>query len=144
MKLRSHPSMSYRGFQNWPPVWMREFGSETYPVREVGILEDVHKSTPENHCFLVIKYNGSRYVGIIQCDDQDFLRSSITVKPRLRSASSRNRRARARSKLMDHMTSPSGGRVVILNLFMGKACFKAWLVKDSSTHWTEKTVGPSS
>jgi hypothetical protein len=72
MKLRSHPSMSYRGFQSWPPVWMREFGPETYPVGEVGILEDVHKSTRENHCFLVIKYNGSRYVGIIQCDDQDF------------------------------------------------------------------------
>ena len=51
---------------------MREFGPETYPVGEVGILEDVRKFTPKNHCYLAIKYNGSRYVGIIQCDDRDF------------------------------------------------------------------------
>lgn len=51
---------------------MREFGPETNPVRKVGILKGVHKSTGQNHCYLLIKYNGSRYVGIIQCENQDF------------------------------------------------------------------------
>ena len=72
MKLRSHPSMSYRGFRTWPPVWVREFGPETYPAGEVGILEHVDRSVLENQCFLVIQYNGSRYIGVIQCDDRDF------------------------------------------------------------------------
>ena len=85
---------------------MREFGPETYPVGEVGILEDVHKST-ENYCYLVITYNGSRYVGVIQCDDQDFFKK---LYRRLTHACGHPvRRARHRSKLMDHTTTPQVG-----------------------------------
>ena len=72
MKLRSHPDMSYKGFRTWPPVWTREFGPETYPAGEVGILEDVRRSVLDNQCYLVIQYNGSHYVGFIQCDDPGF------------------------------------------------------------------------
>ena len=85
---------------------MREFGPETYPVGEVGILEDVHKST-ENYCYLVITYNGSRYVGVIQCDDQDFFKK---LYRHLTDACGHPvRRARHRSKLMDHTTTPQVG-----------------------------------
>jgi hypothetical protein len=72
MKLRSHSSLCYRGFQSWPPVWTREFGPETFPSGEVGVLEDVHRSVLENQCYLVIQYNGSRYVGVLQCEDGKF------------------------------------------------------------------------
>jgi hypothetical protein len=72
MKLRSHSALCYRGFQSWPPVWTREFGPETFPSGEVGILEDVHRSVLKNQCYLVIQYNGSRYVGVLQCEDGEF------------------------------------------------------------------------
>jgi hypothetical protein len=72
MKLRSHPSATYRGFPSWPPVWTREFGQENYPAGEVGILVDVSPSVTHNQCYLVIQYNDSRYVGLFQVDDQRF------------------------------------------------------------------------
>ena len=69
MRLRSHSSMSYRGSG---PGHRDEPG-------EVGNLESVHKSTVENQFYLHIQHNGSRYIGILQCNDRVFLRSSITV-----------------------------------------------------------------
>jgi hypothetical protein len=36
-------------------------------------LEDVHRSVLKNQCYLVIQYNGSRYVGVLQCEDGEFL-----------------------------------------------------------------------
>ena len=64
--------MTYRGFRSWPPVWTREFGPEMYAADEVGTLEDVRRSVLDNQCYLVIQYNGSRYVGVLQCDDRKF------------------------------------------------------------------------
>ena len=72
MELRSHPSMSYRGFRTWPPVWIREFGPETYPAGEAGILEDVLPSIFDNECYLVIEHYGSRYRGLVHCDNAQF------------------------------------------------------------------------
>jgi|RhiMetStandDraft_4_1073278.scaffolds.fasta_scaffold773155_1 hypothetical protein len=72
MKLRSHPLMCHRGIPSWPPVWTREFGQETYPAGEVGILQDVRRSTDGNYCYLAIQHNGSRYLGFLECDDCKF------------------------------------------------------------------------
>ena len=64
--------MTYQGVRNWPPVWTREFGPETYAAGEVGTLEEVRRSVLDNQCYLAIQYNGSRYVGFLQCDDREF------------------------------------------------------------------------
>ena len=64
--------MIYQGVRNWPPVWTREFGPETYAAGEVGTLEEVRRSVLDNQCYLAIQYNGSRYLGFLQCDDREF------------------------------------------------------------------------
>ena len=62
----------HTGVRTWPPVWIREFGPETYPARETGILEDVLPSIFDNECYLVIEHYGSRYRGLVHCDNAQF------------------------------------------------------------------------
>jgi hypothetical protein len=69
MKLRTHP-LSYHGAPNWPPVWTRIEGQEKHPVGEVGILEEVRRSALDDTCYLIIQYEGSRYMGKLAFDDQ--------------------------------------------------------------------------
>jgi hypothetical protein len=73
MQLRAHPWMSYRGVSNRPPAWKRISGQGDGPVGEAGILEEAHLShVSGNNCILVIRYDGSRYIGSLMFDDGQF------------------------------------------------------------------------
>jgi hypothetical protein len=74
MKLRDHPSISYKGVRSWPPVW---FDADTVPGKvikgEVGILTDVVMGGLELcEVFLAIRYQGGSFIGVLFFDDQLF------------------------------------------------------------------------
>ena len=76
MKLRDHPLMSYRGMRNWPPVWTHarnDDGVKRTLMGEVGVLKHVlSNSEMSKKCYLVIDFEGERYVGTLLCDDHAF------------------------------------------------------------------------
>ena len=73
MQLRAHPSMSYRGVSNWPPVWKQISGPGDSPVGEIGIIEEIHLSdVSRNKCIVVIHHERSRYIGSLTFDDAQF------------------------------------------------------------------------
>jgi hypothetical protein len=74
MELRKHPYMSHGWTWLWPPEWKWTFGEDnTYPVGEIGVLENVQRSTIDpNACFLTMNHAGAVYVGRLQFDHQGF------------------------------------------------------------------------
>jgi hypothetical protein len=76
MKLREHPSMSYRGICNWPPKWTsaRQSESEDEPPRgEIGILKGVLlNDDSEAELILIIAHEGSRCMGSLRFEDPWF------------------------------------------------------------------------
>src|SRR5215510_2155609 len=75
MLLRDHPLMTYRRLPNWPPVWSWTDGLENHhPKGEVGTLKAVFRSAmqPTNRCFLLIRHEGSEYLGCLLFDDEVF------------------------------------------------------------------------
>ena len=75
MLLRDHPLLSYRGIPSWPPVWTWIEGQENKnPKGEIGTLTEVRLSViePPNRCYLVIRHEGSVYMGCLFIDDPRF------------------------------------------------------------------------
>jgi hypothetical protein len=74
MKLRDHPLMSYRSVPNWPPVWTCGYEAEKKITKgEVGNLKHVMRVGGMPYtCFLIIDYQGVRYVGSLLFDDVRF------------------------------------------------------------------------
>jgi hypothetical protein len=74
MQFRDHPLMSYRGVPNWPPVWtLARNGSVRILRGEVVVLTQVlSNSEMSKKCYLVIDFEGERFVGTLLCDDPIF------------------------------------------------------------------------
>jgi len=66
--------MSYWTVPNWPPVWTLARNSSVRTLRgEVGVLTQVlSNSEMSRKCYLVIDFEGERYVGTLLCDDPAF------------------------------------------------------------------------
>lgn len=81
MKLREHPSISYRGQRSWPPVWRRIFGERvTPPAGEFGTLTNARPSAVDDHrCFLVIEHGATRYTTCLWFDDKEFCRGLLDL-----------------------------------------------------------------
>ena len=64
VQLRSHPTLSYQGFNLWPPPWIRQGKSTSIPRGEVGVLRDV-RWYPDNPLglFLTMEHEGAEYHG---------------------------------------------------------------------------------
>src|SRR5687767_13394363 len=75
MHLRNHPLMSYRGIDNWPPVWTWRGGAENIrPKGEVGILRDLFLSRMEqrSRLFLIMEHQKQEYMGCLLFNDSTF------------------------------------------------------------------------
>jgi hypothetical protein len=74
MKLREDPRMSYRGINNWPPVWTNAKKDQVRTVRgEVGILTYAYSNAElPGKCYLVIDYEGEAYVGTLLLENHEF------------------------------------------------------------------------
>jgi hypothetical protein len=75
MELRNHPLMTYRGINNWPPVWTWRGGRENIkPQGEVGVLQDVFLSNvvPHSRIFLIVAHNEEEYMGCVLFTDYTF------------------------------------------------------------------------
>ena len=67
MKLREHPSMTFRNAPNWPPLWL---GTQSHPHLGMSVLKHVIPDQRRpNKCFLVVEKNGQGYVGLLEFDD---------------------------------------------------------------------------
>jgi hypothetical protein len=72
MQLRNHPLMRHRGYPNWPPVWV-EMGSMNSFRAEAGTLQEIRKAEVLlDKFFLVIEYDGIKYIGCLAFDNRDF------------------------------------------------------------------------
>jgi hypothetical protein len=62
--------------RNWPPVWTHarnDGGVKRTLMGEVGVLKHVlSNSEMSKKCYLVIDFEGERYVGTVLCDDHAF------------------------------------------------------------------------
>ena len=74
MKLREHPSMSYRGIRNWPPEWTTTGQSESELLQgEVGTLKAVFMDDDSNaEVILIIDHEGYRCMGSLRFEDPWF------------------------------------------------------------------------
>lgn len=81
MKLRDHPLMTRdSGFANWPPIWTHKRPDENRPHGEIGTLEQAFMSDLiTNKVFLMIQYQGNRYMGSMAFDDQRFCYEIYTL-----------------------------------------------------------------
>jgi hypothetical protein len=72
MELRNHDCMSHGWVQLWPPYWHWTFGEDnTHPVGEMGVLENVRRSTVDpNACYLMMNHCGASYVAHLQFDHE--------------------------------------------------------------------------
>ena len=67
--------MSYRGIDNWPPVWTWRGGAENIrPMGEVGILRDLFLSRMEqrSRLFLIMEHQKQEYMGCLLFNDSTF------------------------------------------------------------------------
>jgi hypothetical protein len=73
MELRNHDCMSHGWVPLWPPHWKWTFGeNNTYPVGEIGILENVQRSSIDpNLCYLSMNHAGAKYVGHLHFDREE-------------------------------------------------------------------------
>jgi len=78
MELRRHSLMSFGGIPTWPPPeWVWASGLRNvfiYPKGEVGVLENVRRSTvsPDKCLFITMTYHGSIYLGRLNFNDEEF------------------------------------------------------------------------
>jgi len=65
--------MSYRGLNNWPPIWTWRGGEgeNRRPRGEVGILKDVFLSRiePRSRLYLIMEYEHTEYMGCLLFND---------------------------------------------------------------------------
>src|SRR5262249_12873290 len=91
--LREHPLLSYRGIPSRPPVWTWIEGQEDKkPKGEIGTLTEVILSViePPNRCYLVIRHEGSAYMGCLFINDLRFC-AQITLNCCKANAATRSR-----------------------------------------------------
>lgn len=69
------------GLQSWPPVWTTTRLDPTdKPSGEIGILEEaLMNQLFDNKLFLLINYQGIRYMGAIHLDDASFCSKLLTI-----------------------------------------------------------------
>ena len=81
MRLRDHALMSHRGVPNWPPQWTNtRKDMDDRPRGEIGDLKQVLMNDLfDNKCFLVIEYEGQKYMGCLTFDDPGFCRRIHSV-----------------------------------------------------------------
>ena len=81
MKLRDHPSISYRSFRTWPPVWTQKEGSYVKTLfGEIGVLTSVSLSDgPSAQCDLLIDYESQPFSGSLLFDSRDVCGQICTV-----------------------------------------------------------------
>jgi hypothetical protein len=76
--LRNHPAMSYRGLNNWPPIWTWRGGAgeDRRPKGEVGILRDVFLSQvePRSRIYLIMEHEATEYMGCLLFNDPTLCR----------------------------------------------------------------------
>lgn len=74
LSLRDHPLMSHYGRKIWPPRWTTtRTDKDGTPSGEVGMLrEALMNDLFSNQLFLVIEYNGNRYMGCMTFGDSVF------------------------------------------------------------------------
>ena len=74
MELRRHAFMSHGWVRLWPPHWKWTFGGDnTRPIGEMGILENIQRSTVDpNACYLIMNHAGARYVARLHFDHEGF------------------------------------------------------------------------
>jgi hypothetical protein len=75
MLLRDHPLMSRLGVRSWPPHWIWVDGEENkFAKGEVGNLIWVSLTgiQPLDRCYLLMKHEGSSYMGCLKFDDDKF------------------------------------------------------------------------
>src|SRR5918995_2996797 len=72
MELRKHECMSHGWVPLWPPNWKWTFGEDnTHPVGEMGVLENVQRSTVDpNACYLTMSHAGASYVARLHFDHE--------------------------------------------------------------------------
>ena len=65
--------MCYRGFSNWPPVWVEKFGT-TKLNGEIGTLVHLGRNEKRapNVLYLHINYDGIPYCGSLLIDNSAF------------------------------------------------------------------------
>jgi hypothetical protein len=69
--------MSRNGVRNWPPLWTWVDGLENEsPKGEVGILiwASLTGIQPPDRCYLLMKHEGSSYMGCLLFNDPAFCR----------------------------------------------------------------------
>jgi hypothetical protein len=69
--------MSCRGVSNWPPVWTLATprGKQKVIRHEIGVLRYIHAyEESSTKCYLIIEYEGQRYIGALLFDDVTFCR----------------------------------------------------------------------
>jgi len=77
MELRSHPSMTYRGTSNWPPVWNTAGTGHRKCVRgEIGTLKSawISRQEPQTLCILTTVHDDTLYTALLYFDDSSFCR----------------------------------------------------------------------
>jgi hypothetical protein len=68
------------GLKTWPPLWMMTQDKDDKAIGEVGSLEDVMMSDLlDNKVFVVMQYQGLRYMGFMTFDDRPFCREIYTL-----------------------------------------------------------------
>jgi hypothetical protein len=83
--LRDHPLMSCRGLSNWPPVWtlatpegkQKVIRDELWVLRHVRAYEE-----SSTKCYLIIEYEGQRYIGALLFDNVAFCRQITALLQR--------------------------------------------------------------
>jgi hypothetical protein len=75
MKLRDHPLMTRKsGIRSWPPTWTSaRLAAAEGPIGEVGTLQQaLLNNLMSTRIFLLINYQGSRYMGSMAFDNPEF------------------------------------------------------------------------
>ena len=84
MELRRHAFMSHGWVRLWPPHWKWTFGGDnTRPIGEMGVLENIQRSTVDpNACYLIMNHAGARYVARLHFDHEGFCDQLCDLLPR--------------------------------------------------------------
>jgi hypothetical protein len=80
MKLRDHPLVK----KHWPPKWKPFFGPTVPIAGEVGILDEVRRSSNGRCCFVLMDIRGTKYIAGLRFHDAGFCRKFIDFARRQR------------------------------------------------------------
>src|SRR4029453_8084684 len=82
MKLRDQLRTHKETFSNWPPIWTSSRDPTDKPRGEIGTLQHVLMNEHDDEVlFIVIEYQGRRYMGAMGFDSSAFCRQISTPLP---------------------------------------------------------------